>query len=436
MLIGGKIAGSLDLGSDEPAFKYETSYMARHATPLSVRFPLAAGEAAGKELRWWLEGLIPDDVDTIRGLRREYGLHSQDLLRLLGTPMGADCAGAVQFCPLDQADQLAARKGGQTPISEAEIADWLRRIQSDPARRAYRSVGADSGFSLTGVQPKVAVRRMPDGGWAVPHGAVPTTHIIKATRADTFPHEAIIEHLVMETAARIGLVAARTAVDVYNGLEVIVVERFDRLPDGTRRIHQEDLCQALGFHPHRKYQYEDGPSPEQIASLLRRADPANATADVARFCDSLLYLWLAASIDGHAKNYSIMHPGPGSVRLSPLYDVSSWLPYRKDQPIHIFRLAMKMGEDYPIASADQPSAMRLTADRLGLNTATVVQRAIELAAAIPAALNQAIDALPTKMASEPCIEVLHTELTTRATSCQTIAAKALHEARPPPASSQ
>ena len=195
MLIGGKIAGVLNLRGDEPLLTYESSYMAEGGPPLSVRFPLAARGAEGKELRWWLEGLLPDDTDTIRGLRREYGLSAQDHLLLLGTPMGADCAGAVQFCPPDLADQLKANRGGQIPISKAEIADWLRRIQSDPARRAYRSVGADSGFSLTGIQPKVAVRRTEEGGWAVPRGAVPTTHIIKATRAGTFSHEAIIEHL-------------------------------------------------------------------------------------------------------------------------------------------------------------------------------------------------------------------------------------------------
>lgn len=424
VLIGGRLAGRLRLGSGEPQFEYDPSYSRLGHPPLSAQFPLAARGASGEKLRWWLQGLLPDDVDTIRGLRREHNLHAQDDLMLLGTPMGADCAGAVQLCQLDQAEVLLAGGGDQEPVTQPDIADWLRRIRTDPARRAYRTEGADSGFSLTGIQPKVAVRQTSDGAWAVPKGAVPTTHIIKATRSDVFPHEAVVEHLIMETAGQIGLVAARTAVDVYDGLEVLIVERFDRTSDGTARIHQEDMCQALGYHPDRKYQFEDGPSPEEISGLLRRADPSRAEANIERFRDGLLYQWLAASIDGHAKNYSIMHPGSGTVVLSPLYDVSSWLPYRKGEPIGLFRLAMRVGENYRIQSADQPSAMRHTAERLGLDTSATAERAAELASAIPAALGKAIGTLPPGTESLACVDVLHTELSARADRCGQIAEEA------------
>lgn len=53
-----------------------------------------------------------------------------------------------------------------------------------------------------------------------------------------------------------------------------MVERYDRLPVGdgrVRRIHQEDMCQALGLQPTAKYQSDGGPSPEQIIALLRQA---------------------------------------------------------------------------------------------------------------------------------------------------------------------
>ena len=429
VLIGGKIAGRLNLRGAESSFEYEPSYIHRDGPPLSVQFPLAGGGAGGEKLRWWLQGLLPDDPGTIRGLRREYNLSAPDYLWLLGTPMGVDCAGAVQFCPPGHAEALVSQEGGHTSISEVEIADWLNRIRSDPARRAFRSVQADSGFSLAGVQPKVAVRRSPDGGWAVPWGAVPTTHIVKATRAEAFPHEAVIEHLVMETAARIGLAAARTLVDVYDGVEVIVVERFDRPAGGSIRIHQEDLCQALGYRPDRKYQYEDGPAPEDAAGLLRRADPASAEANVKRFRDGLLFQWLVANIDGHAKNYSILLPGAGAAHLAPLYDASSWLPYRKGEPIHFYRMAMKVGEDYPIASADQPAAMRYTAQRLGLGSRSTAERAVELAQAIPVALEQAIEALPQGMSVLACVGVLRTELADRASFCRSVADAAAQEAR-------
>ena len=84
-------------------------------------------------------------------------------------------------------------------------------MEIDPASRVYRTDSADSGFSIAGMQPKAALRRTADGGWAVPHGSLPTTHLIKASRSLRWPHEALIEHLTMRTAAGCGIPASRTA---------------------------------------------------------------------------------------------------------------------------------------------------------------------------------------------------------------------------------
>lgn len=428
VLIGTRHSGTLHLPSGaDPSFEYHPQYISRPGPPLSAQFPLSAGGAEGEKLRWWLEGLLPDDTETIRSLLRDHGLRSRDYAQMLGTPMGADCAGAVQFCLPDAVSALICRQGEQTPITEAEIADWLRQVQADPARRAYRGKGADSGFSLAGMQPKVAVRRAEDGGWAVPQGPTPTTHIIKAARHRTFPHEAVTEHLTMEAAARCGLASARTSIADYDDdMEVIVVERFDRTPDGAARIHQEDLCQALGYRPDQKYQYEGGPGPGEVAALLRRADPANAETNITRFRDSLLYMWVTASIDAHAKNYSLMHPAAGAAVLSPVYDANSWLPYRQDQPIGIFRLAMRMGDHYTIADADQPASLVRTAEQLRLEAGTTARRAADLASRLPAALDAAIEDLPPDKANLPIVETLHREITSRAHHCEKSAAQAAH----------
>ena len=427
VLLVGRRAGKLGLSGRAPAFSYDPAYANYDGPPLSVRFPIAAGGAEGDELRAWLEGLLPDDDRVLRALRAEHDLGRADTLRLLGTPMGADCAGAVQFCPLDQADALTADEGGADPISEAEIADWLKALQVDPARRARRSPEADSGFSLAGMQPKVAVRRTEDGGWAVPYGATPTTHIIKATRPDLYPHEAVVEHLTQAVASRIGLPAARTSVAVYDGVEVIVVERFDRPAGGADRIHQEDMCQALGRPPSMKYQRDGGPAPDEMAAVVsEHCDPRN-TGDVERLCDYLLYQWISASTDGHAKNYGLLLPGSGIARLAPLYDTASWLPYSAGQPARNIRLAMKIGEDYRLSSADRESALRRTADRLGLDRAAVAQRASALAAAVPDALDNAVAALPAGTADSEEVSRLKDAMRPRAQSCQSIADRAARQ---------
>jgi serine/threonine-protein kinase HipA len=97
------------------------------------------------------------------------------------------------------------------------------------------------------------------------------------------------------------------------------------------RLHQEDMCQALGVRPHSKYQNDGGPSPERIADLLRdHSDKPQQDLDT--FTDALLFNWLIGGSDGHAKNYSLLHGAGGHVRLAPLYDLASALPYPSLNP--------------------------------------------------------------------------------------------------------
>ena len=241
----------------------------------------------GDKLRSWLLGALPDDPAVLDALCVERGADRRDPLGLLAGPMGADCAGAVQFCPPDRAGALLADPGGADPIGDEAIADWLDRMGTDPARRAYLADGADAGFSIGGMQPKAALRRTASGGWAVPRGSLPTTHLVKASRPHRWPHEALIEHLTMRAAAGCGIPAARTETCLMAGREVIVVERYDRAAGGTVRVHQEDMCQVLGVPPRLKYQRNGGPGVEEIAGVLRAADPDRADENIERLCDVL-----------------------------------------------------------------------------------------------------------------------------------------------------
>jgi serine/threonine-protein kinase HipA len=110
------------------------------------------------------------------------------------------------------------------------------------------------------------------------------------------------------------------------------------------RLHQEDLCQALGVPPTRKYQSEGGPSPEDIVALLAESSD-RPDEDVATFVEALALSWLTEGTDAHAKNYSLLHSAGGRTRLAPLYDVASALPY-KDLDFQRLKLAMKIGGKY------------------------------------------------------------------------------------------
>lgn len=57
--------------------------------------------------------------------------------------------------------------------------------------------------------------------------------------------------------------------------------------DGTAtRVHQEDLCQALGVHPDKKYESDGGPRAADLGNAVREVASG---ADVLRLHDALAY---------------------------------------------------------------------------------------------------------------------------------------------------
>jgi serine/threonine-protein kinase HipA len=162
----------------------------------------------------------------------------------------------------------------------------------------------------------------------------------------------------------------------------IVIERYDRLRrDGTiLRVHQEDTCQALGVPPMKKYESEGGPGARQIVELLRAHSSAR-DEDVNRVVDALALNWLIAGPDAHAKNYSVLLGATGRMRLAPLYDLASALPYPQLDKRRM-TLAMKLGGEYRL-HAIGPRQWRKLATELHLDHAHVVARVLELAGRIP-----------------------------------------------------
>jgi serine/threonine-protein kinase HipA len=199
------------------------------------------------------------------------------------------------------------------------------------------------------------------------------------------------EHVRLDAARRAGLIVARTAIEQFADETAVVVARYDRLSSAEgqiTRVHQEDLCQALGAPPSRKYQNEGGPTPAQIARLLRAAMPPRAGENaVWRFADALIWNWLLAGTDAHAKNYSLMLAGD-QARLAPLYDVASALPYGVHE--RKLRLAMKVGSSYELYP--QRNRWPGAAHDLGLNAEALVERARELGRIAPEALAEAVSA--------------------------------------------
>jgi serine/threonine-protein kinase HipA len=98
--------------------------------------------------------------------------------------------------------------------------------------------------------------------------------------------------------------------------------------------------------PTKKYQNEGGPGPTHIFELLRTYS-TDRQVDVDTFAAALGFDWLIAGSDALAKNYSLLLSGP-QVRLAPLYDVASILPY-DNVDLRKIKLARKVGGEYKLS---------------------------------------------------------------------------------------
>jgi serine/threonine-protein kinase HipA len=151
------------------------------------------------------------------------------------------------------------------------------------------------------------------------------------------------------------------------------------------RVHQEDMCQALALPPTAKYQNDGGPSPEQIIDLLRSTiRPATvAETTVHRFIDALAFNWIIAGTDAHAKNYSVLLAAD-QVRLAPLYDIASALPY-DDMYTPKLRMAMRVGGEYRVERIGGRHWRRFAAQN-ALDLDATIARIDDLAARTPVSL--------------------------------------------------
>lgn len=413
-MVGGSPVGDLHRSSTGAiALAYRPEHLADpDPTPLSVSAPCREGP---HDVTAWIDGLLPDNEQVRVRWMRQFSAASTSPFDLLASPVGQDCAGAVRFCAEDDLEGLLTRPGGVEELSEGQIADRLRLLREDHASwLPLPQPGRLDGFSLAGWQPKTALRYA-DGSWGRPYGDEATTHILKPSARPEMPDLDLVEHLTMAAARNLGLDAAVTWCQDFGPERALVVARYDRVegPGGrVGRVHQEDMCQALGIPPALKYQSDGGPGPDVIARLIRgvASDPAG---DRRAFRDALIYGWLVVSPDGHAKNYALML-SRRQIRLAPLYDVCSVLPYAEPRSLPAVRMAMKIGEDYTIREADRLPAAAVLASRLGVRADETLTRAHDLAARLPAAITRAVDDLPAHQRRAGAVGLLHRRLTARA----------------------
>jgi serine/threonine-protein kinase HipA len=365
------------------------------AVPLSVSMPLAGRRYRGAVLDNWLQGLLPDRSEVLQRWRRDFGIRRLDVFALLWH-LGEDVAGAAQFV---RPDRLGANSepGTLSPVTVEHVAERLRVLRTD--QTAWGPSPRTGQFSLAGTQAKFALYLDPDGGWAEPAGAIPTTHILKPA-IPTMVDQDVSEHLTMRTAALLGFAVPPTVLTTFGAERALVVQRFDRVrtPSGWLRVHQEDMCQALGVAPADKYEAHGGPGVARITALLREAvGLAHRDEDVFEFVRAVAFNWLIVGSDAHAKNYALLH-APGQSRLAPLYDLNSLLTYRDERPVS---LSLRMGTWHTGADDVRAADWAAVARQVGLQPDGLLVAVRRMAERLPDAASAAATATHVASALPP-----------------------------------
>lgn len=285
---------------------------------LSLSLPVRTEPYDESQLLPFFDGLLPEG--RVRDqLATRFRIEPGDVFGLL-REFGRECAGAVTVVPEGEAESPASSEVRW--LTDEELAQTIADLEVRP----FADEPSDNvRISLAGTQGKLVVIIGPDGQVGLPRGATPSTHILKpqpkVLRGSRLAYPEIVanEAFCMVLATRAGLATAEVGIRRIAQEPVLVVRRYDRTPGG-QRLHQEDLCQALGVPSRLKYEADGGPGQREYLVLLTRhsADPLE---DRLALLERIALCYLIANDDMHAKNFALLYTP--KVRLAPAYDLLS-----------------------------------------------------------------------------------------------------------------
>jgi serine/threonine-protein kinase HipA len=241
---------------------------------------------------------------------------------------GRECAGALSVLPFGESFE-------ELKEDYRDVTDMVISQLERPAKERKNLIAVtNSKVSLAGAQNKLPVL-LEGNRLLVPtdESFAPTTHIIKSPSI-VLPDLQYNEAFCVELARAVGLSAPKTELMKFGGIDVLAVERYDRIVrDGAvYRLHQEDFCQALGLFSQQKYEQQQGPGFSACSGVVGQC--LNAKAAKENFAKAAIFNFILGNGDAHGKNFSILYgwsPKLGEhgkgFGLAPFYDIISTLLY-------------------------------------------------------------------------------------------------------------
>lgn len=353
-------------------FQYDKEWLERSRFPLSLSLPLRADPYADDESHPFFANLLPEE--KIRAvIARNLGVSLNNDYGLLER-IGGDCAGAVSLYP--ESGEPKCESGTYSQLTLDELNAIIGELPQRPLLAGEKGIR----LSLAGAQKKLPVF-FDEQHYNLGYGTAPSNYIIKPA-IENLDGTVENEALCMALAGEVGLDVPRSFIHQHGETRVFVIKRYDRVTtaDGTRRLHQEDFCQALGVPPEFKYETEGGPSLAACFDLVRRTS-VRSGKDVLSLLNWVIFNYLIGNSDAHGKNISLLLLPEGPM-LAPFYDLLSTRIYAHYGLAE--GLAMKIGgENDP--TAIQKKHWEQFAEEVGIKPRLVLTRVIDISQKIQSA---------------------------------------------------
>lgn len=332
----GEFVGTWTASPKGDTLLYDSGWMQSAAgRPLSLSLPFPAignTELKGPRVRNYFDNLLPDTKAIRNRLVSRFKTESDDPFDLLAA-IGRDCVGSLQLLPGGISPQGFNQIRGEV-LSKNQIASEIRAA-AGTGPTLGQSEDEELRISIAGAHEKTALL-FHNNEWLRPIGATPTTHIMKLALGVVGNRVRVDMSTSVENewlCARIfkhyGLPVATSHIMTFEDQKVLVVERFDRKMHSSGewilRLPQEDICQAKGLPPSKKYESDGGPGNVDMLDLLNGS--RTRSRDCRDFFDSQVLFWALAATDGHAKNFSLSIKPQGLYEMTPFYDILSMAPH-------------------------------------------------------------------------------------------------------------
>ena len=361
---GEKLAGHLyTTAQNGVVFSYDPAYLEAKHPPLSLSLPLSTNEYPQKKCLPFFEGLLPEG-DVKKRISDYLHVSETSTLKLL-KELGGECAGIVSILPEGKQSKFqhtyTFSSENYEELPQKKLVEYIQNINTRPLLKAKEKLR----LSLAGAQEKMPLTYK-DGNFYLPKNGAPSTHIIKPTGQGELSTLSANEYICTKLAKNSDLSVPNTKLMHIDNVEFLLIERYDRIFQNNKisRIHQEDVCQALGILSEYKYQNDGGPSIADIYNLLKERTSI-PLLEMQSFLRYVLFNFIIGNCDAHGKNYSIMYKS-NSITLTPIYDTVCTLAY----PNLTNKLSMKIGKHSEIKKVNKDD-LSILAKQLGLKPKTV-----------------------------------------------------------------